>query len=262
MSKSLLDEPDPIPDGPDYAELALASLEGLELVTDDGEPMESTWHRKCMTLLIEQVEYHFRDRDDFYVGGNAFIYYSPAQARNRDFRGPDFFYVSNTTRQPPRPCWVVWNENLRRPDVVIELTSPTTREEDYGAKFRTYRDTLEVKNYFIYDPDARLLEGWRLDRRRYVPIRPDENGRLPSDELGLLLGTWEGEYLRDTMTWLRLFDPSGRPVPIPAEAARQEKEAEKQRADAEKQRADTAEAELARLKEQLARFQPGSEGPS
>jgi len=255
MSKSLLDEPDPIPDGPDYAEQALASLEGLQLVADDGEPMESTWHRKCMTLLIEQTEYHFRDRDDFYVGGNAFIYYSPAQARNRDFRGPDFFYVSNTTRQPPRPCWVVWNENLRRPDVVIELTSPTTREEDYGAKFRIYRDTLEVKNYFIYDPDARLLDGWRLDRRRYVPIRPDENGRLASDELGLLLGTWEGEYLRDTMTWLRLFDPSGRPVPIPAEA-------ERQRADIEKQRADTAEAELARLKEQLARFQPGSGSPS
>lgn len=247
MSKSLLDEPDPIPDGPDYAELALASLEGLELVTDDGEPLESTWHRKCMTLLIEQVEYHFRDRDDFYVGGNAFIYCSPAQARNRDFRGPDFFYVSHTTRQPPRPCWVVWEENLRRPDVVIELTSPTTREEDYGAKFRIYRDTLEVRNYFIYDPDARLLEGWRLDRRRYVPIQPDENGRLLSDELGLLLGLWEGEYLRDNMTWLRFFEPAGTPVAIPAEA--------------EKRRADAAEAELIRLKEQLARFQAG-EKPS
>lgn len=262
MSKSLLDEPDPIPDGPDYADLALASLEGLELVTDDGEPMESTWHRKCMTLLIEQVEYHFRDRDDFYVGGNAFIYYSPAQARNRDFRGPDFFYVSNTTRQPPRPCWVVWNENLRRPDVVIELTSPTTREEDYEVKFRIYRDTLEVKNYFIYDPDTRLLEGWRLDRRRYVPIRPDEHGRLLSDELGLLLGTWDGEYLRDNMTWLRFLDTDGRVVPIASEAAIQQANVEKQRAEAEKQRAEAAEAEIALLKEQLAKLQAAPEKPS
>jgi len=62
----------------------LAELASLDLITDDGEPMESTWHRKCMTLLIEQIEYHLRDRDDFYVGGNAFISYSPAPARKRE----------------------------------------------------------------------------------------------------------------------------------------------------------------------------------
>jgi Uma2 family endonuclease len=203
------------------ADRVLAELESLELITDDGATLETIWHRKCMNLLIEQIEYHFRDRDDFYVGGNTFIYFSPEQARNRDFRGSDFFYVSATTRQPTRECWVVWNENLRRPDVVIELSSPSTRDEDHGSKFRIYRDTLEVKNYFIYDPDTRLLEGWRLEKRRYVPIRPDENGRLYSDELDLYLGKWEGEYLRDTLVWLRFFYKNGQVFPIFVEAERQ-----------------------------------------
>jgi Uma2 family endonuclease len=219
----------------------LAELESLELITDDGVPLETIWHRKCMNLLIEQVEYHLRDRDDFYVAGNTFIYYSPQQVRNRDFRGPDFFYIGATTRQPTRECWVVWNENLRRPDVVIELSSPTTHDEDHGPKFRIYRDTLEVKNYFIYDPSTRLLEGWRLDSRRYSPIRPDENGRLLCDELDLLLGIWDGEYSRDNMTWLRFFDRAGTVLPLPAEA--------------EFQRAESLATENARLRELLAKAQ-------
>jgi Uma2 family endonuclease len=229
------------------ADRILAELESLNLITDDGVPMETIWHRKCMNLLIDQVEYHLRDRDDFYVGGNAFIYYSPKQARNRDFRGPDFFFVWETTRQPVRECWIVWEENLRTPNVVIELSSSSTRDEDHGTKFQIYRDTLRVGNYFIYDPETRLLEGWRLDKRRYVIIRPDENGRLLSDELGLLLGTWDGEFVRDNMTWLRFFHPDGTVVPT--------------RSEAEKARADDAIAEVARLRDQLARLQ-SAENPS
>jgi hypothetical protein len=48
----------------------------VELITDDGEPMESAWHRSQMNLLIEVIRYHWRDRTDYYVGGNMFIYYS------------------------------------------------------------------------------------------------------------------------------------------------------------------------------------------
>ncbi len=132
------------------------------------------------------------------------------------------------------------------------MTSPSTRDEDHGTKFRVYRDTLEVKNYFVYDPETRVLEGWQLEKRRYIPIRPDENGRLICDELDLLLGKWDGEYVRDNVTWLRFFDRDGNVIPIPAEA-------EHQRAEAERQRAEAADAEIARLKRLLAQQQTGSE---
>jgi Uma2 family endonuclease len=254
-----------------YADKILADLESLHLISSDGVPMESGWHVKNMTLLINQIEHHFRDRDDFYVGGNMFIYYSPQQARNRDFRGPDFFFVNDVNRYPLRKYWVVWEENLTTPDVVIELSSESTKDEDHGPKFRIYRDTLRVGNYFIYDPETRLLEGWRLEKgKKYVPIRPDSDGRLLSDKLDLTLGTWEGSYTRYADTWLRFFDRSGAVVPTSDESAEAEAarakaaaraatdetaraEAEKQRADVEHQRADALAAELAHLKDQLAK---------
>ena len=70
-----------------------ALLPKVELVDSDGVPMDSAWERKAMNLLIEQVEYQLRDRNDFYVGGNMFIYFSEEQAAKKNFRGPDFFFA-------------------------------------------------------------------------------------------------------------------------------------------------------------------------
>lgn len=272
MNVDLIDEPDPFPDKPDYSDQVLAVMESLDLVAEDGEPMESAWHRQCMNLLIDQIDQHHRDRDDFYVGGNMFIYYSPAQVKNKDFRGPDFFYVSDTTREPEREFWAVWNENLRTPDVVIELASESTRDEDRGEKFEIYRDTLRVPNYFIFDRESGELEGWRLERKRYVKLKPDRSGRLFSDELDLFLGAWQGRIARSDTNWVRFFDAQGVLLPtatefnaeraeaerMRAETEKQRAEAEKQRAESERVRADSAEAEIARLKALLAKHQSGS----
>ena len=63
----------------------IEKLKNLNLIDSDGEPLESSWHRDCATLLIEQILYFFLGRTDFYVGGNMFIYYSLAQVMNRDY---------------------------------------------------------------------------------------------------------------------------------------------------------------------------------
>ena len=274
----------------DFAkEKALADSEHLVLLEADGIPMDSYWHSCCINLLIEQVHFHAGDRSDYFVGGDMFVYFSVVQARNLDFRGPDFFYVSNTTREPARKYWVVWEEN-QTPDVVIELASESTRQEDYGAKFAIYRDRLRVGNYFIYDPETRVLDGWQLRGSDYVPIPRQPNGRLWSDKLGLHLGEWHGEHAGYIMTWLRWFTADEKVVPKFAEAEKHEKElerdradaekqradvekqradaekqradVEKQRADAEKQRADAEATETARLRELVAKLQAASVKPS
>src|SRR4051794_34382936 len=61
-----------------------------QLVESDGVPIDSPWHRAAIGLLIDSLTEHWRDRDDFYVGGDMFLYFSAEQVRNRDFRGPDF----------------------------------------------------------------------------------------------------------------------------------------------------------------------------
>lgn len=216
-----------------------------DLISEDGVPLESDWHRLAMTLLIDSVTLHFSGRDDYFVGGNMFIYFNRQQARNRDFRGPDFFFVWDVPLNPPRPYWAIWNEGGMYPDVIIELTSPTTIKEDHGIKKDTYERTFKTSEYFIQNPDKKKLEGWRLNGdKRYQPIEPNDQGRLWSNQLELWLGLWKGKYQGKQGIYLRFFDKSGNLVPSAAEQA----EAQTARADAEKHRADAAEAELARLK--------------
>jgi hypothetical protein len=58
-----------------------------DLIFDDGEPMESNRHRIAMNVLIRSINQAFANRDDFFAGGNMFVYYSSTQVRNRDFKG-------------------------------------------------------------------------------------------------------------------------------------------------------------------------------
>src|SRR5207237_2402806 len=134
------------------------------VVGTDGQSLESWWHRMAMNLLIEVVTYHLHQRNDFYVGGNMFIYFSTVQARNRDFRGPDFFFVEGVNREPMRPYWAVWLEGGRYPDVIVEILSPRTATEDRTTKKNIYEQVFRTAEYYCYDPETQQLEGWQLHR--------------------------------------------------------------------------------------------------
>ncbi len=229
----------------------------FDLLAEDGEPMDTPWHRSAMNLLIDVVRWHRRGRTDYYVGGNMFIYYGRRQMQTWEYRGPDFFVVDDVDGSRERRTWIVVDEEGRYPNVIVELTSPSTAREDHTTKKDIYERTFRTPDYFCYDPATRRLEGWRLNGSRYQALTPDERGWLWSAELQLWLGTWEGKYLGQPGVWLRFYDPDGQLVPTEAEAAQE-------RAEAERRRADAAEAELARLKAMLAdkgmtpRTEPGS----
>lgn len=142
-------------------------LPEVELVETDGEPLDSAWHRDAINLLVELVRSHLRGRKDYFVGGNMFIYFSLVQARNRDFRGPDFFYVSGVRHDPHRKYWVVWEEDGRYPDVIVELMSSSTATEDLTSKKSIYERTFRTPDYFCYDHEKETLQGWRLDPKTY-----------------------------------------------------------------------------------------------
>lgn len=209
-----------------------------ELIYDDGEPMESARHRQQMTVLIESLEYAWRDRSDFYVGGNMFLYFSETQARNNDFRGPDVFVVLNTTRRERR-SWVVWEEDGKAPDVIIELLSDKTEKIDRGEKMRVYGRSLKVGEYFLFDPFSGVFEGYELDplQGSYAPKAPDPQGRLRCTQLGLFLAKVKGNLYSVEADWLRWLDEDGRVLVMPSE-----------RAEAEAQRANQLAAELEALR--------------
>jgi Uma2 family endonuclease len=244
----------------------------IELPYEDGEPLESNWHRLQINLLADALDQHWKDRTDFFAGGNMFVYYSLTQARNRDYKGPDFFVVKGVDRSRQRHSWIVWQEGGRYPDVIVELLSASTAAEDLGPKKDLYEQVFKTFEYFCVNPDGYTLQGWRLMGTHYVPLQPDERGWLWSESLQLWLGLQTGRFQGAIEIWLRFFEPSGVLVPTAEETAREAQaradaeqtradaeqtraDAEQTRADAERARAEALEAENARLRAELARFQ-------
>ena len=237
-----------------------------ELVTDDGVPMESERHRAQMNLLIESLNLAWVHRRDFYCGGNMFLYYSALQAKKNDFRGPDVFVVLDTERRE-RKAWVMWEEDGKHPDVIIELTSESTAAVDRGEKKRIYARVVNVPEYFIYDPLTGALEGYQLDiqRREYDLVAPGANGRYASHRLGLELGIWHGRHADCDGPWLRWYTPDGKLLSTPreahAEAEARRAEAEARRTEAEARRAEAearrteAEQRASDLAERLAAYE-------
>lgn len=209
-----------------------------DLPYSDGEPMDSAWHRDCMTLLIDSLEYHWRGRKDFFVGGDMFLYFSPEHVFNKDFRGPDFFVVKGVDHEKRRHSYVAWQENSRLPCVIIELGSESTLKTDRGEKKKLYGETLGTNEYFVYDPTEPRLEGWRLTNGSgYGPLELETGMRMWSKELELYVGIWDGPFRESVDRWLRFFDVHGNLIPTYAEAAAAGQAA--------------AETELARLKAEL-----------
>ncbi len=204
--------------------------DATELWSDEPE-MESSRHYDQLALLVNCLEWNWRDRDDFFIGANLTVYYSRQQLRHREFLGPDFFLVQDTERRPRR-SWVVWEENGRYPDLIIELLSTSTAHIDRSSKMEHYQNQFRTPEYFWFSPDTLEFAGFRLVQQRYEPIAPSAQGWLWSDMLGYFLGV-DGEQLR-------FFTPGGDRLPTSHEAA----EHAQQQAEQERLRAQ-------RLAEQL-----------
>lgn len=236
----------------------------------DEPPMETYRHLMQQLALIATLRWHWRGRTDYFAGGNLTVYYSPTQSKSSELAGPDFFVALGVDGTRDRRSWVVWLEDGKYPNVIVELLSDSTKRKDRGEKKRIYEQVFRTPEYFLFDPYTFEFEGYRLVGGHYAPIPPDAQGRRACEQLDMLFGVVDGE--------LRLFTRDGMLIAKPeedAEAAQRRAEAEQQRAEAEQQRAeaaqqraeherrraDEAQAELARLREQL-RNARGGDDPS
>jgi Uma2 family endonuclease len=210
-------------------------VQGNGYPTSDGKPMaETDRHRDLMVDLIKVLQLFYALVPDVYVSGNLLLFYE--RGNKRRHVSPDVF-VSRKVPKRERLNYLVWEEG-KGPDLVIELTSSSTRHTDVSRKFRLYRDVLKVNEYFLFDPFGDYLDpqlqGYRLQRGKYVPIRPVA-GRLPSKVLRLHFEA----HGKD----LRLFDPAAeRWLPTPMEIVAETK------------------AEIQRLKQELKRLRSQRNG--
>jgi Uma2 family endonuclease len=165
---------------------------------------ETDWHRELMLIVIGILKRWYADDPDVYVSGNLLIFYD--QGNKRRHISPDCFVVKGVPKGN-RPNYLVWEEG-KGPDVVIELTSKTTKAEDVRKKPDLYREKLGVREYFLFDPTEDYLnpslQGFRRVKDEFRPVKSID-GRLPSKILGLHLER-DGRMLRlwnpETGLWL------------------------------------------------------------
>jgi Uma2 family endonuclease len=246
-----------------------------ELPEEDEVPLESYYHRLQINLLHELTYQLLKNRTDFYCGGNMFLYYDLQQAEgviqfvqgqrpSAPYKGPDFFVVlGGVDGTKDRKRWVVWHEGGRYPDVIIEITSPSTKSKDTKDSLLLYSKVFRTREYYWYDEGSGELVGYRLQGDDYVPIVPSARGWLWSEVLGVWLGVSDAPFLGWRYRWLRFYREDGSLVPTNAELA----EAERQRAEQECQRAEQerllreqAERRLAELEAELKRLREEAVG--
>jgi Uma2 family endonuclease len=211
----------------------LPPLPPADLYSDE-PPLETDLHLQQIIALLESLGWWWRDRHDYYASGNLTLYYSTKQLKTRDFRGPDFFVVLGV-EQRPRRSWMVWEEDGKTPNVIIEILSESTAKVDRGEKKQLYQDVLKVYDYFWFDPETQEFEGFTLVNGQYQSLPQNSQNLRWSEQLQLFLGVYEGR--------LRFFTPEGDLVSTPAEAARKEQ----QRANTAERRAERLAAKLREL---------------
>jgi Uma2 family endonuclease len=177
----------------------------IEYPTSDGQPMaETTLHRKVMSDVIEGLERRYADIADVWVGGNLFLYYE--KGNRKKSLAPDALLVRGVGKWD-RDSFFLWEE--KTPELIFEITSRSTRDEDQSHKKNTY-ERLGVAELVLFDPFGEYLEprlqGYRLERRRYRDIPLNGDGSLDLRTTGITVRP-EGARLRlvDTATQEKLL---------------------------------------------------------
>jgi len=262
----------------------------------DGQPMaETTANVVQMVDLVWELKalFSLQGRAPVTVGGNQFVYYNPANGR--DNISPDVYVVFGVEVLAPAK-WCTWVEG-KFPDIVFEITSPSTQAHDLSegprGKRRLYA-ALGAQEYYIYDPQQVMvppLLGYESRGGRMEPLAALAGGGVWSPLLGTELRPLAMARIewRPAGVWLRVIDPrTGEPIPVAEEehhelqATREQLTveerarlaAERRAADEERarlaadqarlaadQRAEQAEAELQTLHALLARRQDTDSTP-
>jgi Uma2 family endonuclease len=221
---------------------------------------DTDYHNLALMDLRQGLEDHFADVPDVYVASNLILYYEEGDPSKR--KDPDVL-VARKVGKHRRWFFRIWEEKAI-PRVLWEVVSRKTWRSDVGEKRWLYAQ-IGVKEYFLFDPEARYLhpplQGFRTVRGKSVPIESNADGSLTSKELGLrLLAAGERVRLFDRKSGLEILTRRERAEAEKrraeaekrrAEAGKRQAEAEKRRADQERKRADELAAEVERLRKRL-----------
>ncbi len=147
-----------------------AEIDWDTFLGSDGEPVAET-----VENAIQMVDLQFalrclletQGRVRVAVGGDQLMYDN--QRNGRDHISPDV-YVALDVAPGLRPTWKTWEEG-KFPDIVFEITSPSTEDVDRGSKLELYT-RLGAREYYIYDPQQVMVPPLRAYTRQGDTLAP------------------------------------------------------------------------------------------
>jgi Uma2 family endonuclease len=210
---------------------------GIVYPDSDGKPMaENTLQFEWIVTLKEGLERVFFDRPDVFVAGDLLWY--PVEGRPDISSAPDAL-VAIGRPKGYRGSYKQWEEGGIAPQVVFEVLSPNNRFGEMYRKLKFYEE-FGVDEYYLYDPDHNVLEGWRRVDDELQEIA-QMNGWI-SPMLGIRFDPSGSE--------LMIFGPDGRRFLSYQELAQQNDQLARERdlaaheRDAERHRAERLAAQL------------------
>jgi len=194
----------------------------------DGEPMAETAENMAQMIDLMfalSILLRSQERTQVVVGGNQLLYYN--EQNGWDHVSPDV-YVALEVAPGARSIWKTWVEG-KCPDIVFEITSPSTVATDLSekpkGKRRLYAD-LGAREYYIYDPNDKIeprFRGFELRHGRFESLPLLSSGGIVSPLLQVELRPMDmakGDQ-RPAGTYLRVIDPTtGAPVSVADEEHR------------------------------------------
>ena len=234
--------------------------------------MEATPQATQRKITLESFDLVHRQRPEVQVFNELLVQYTHGRKRERRRVVPDNMIVlyeqpiraKNSFNLPCQPAG---------PFCMLEYVSKESVRKNYEDNMRRYERELKVPYYLLFYPDAEEMTLYRLTGRKYVSVKPNQQGRVAIPELEIEVGLLEG--------WMRFWF-RGKLVPLPSDLQseleemqqklleerqarlaaeqreteeRQARLAAEQREAEERQARLAAEAELARLRAQSAQEQ-------
>lgn len=142
----------------------------------DGKPMaDNTKQLEYIVYLFDNLSALFADREDVFVAADLLWY--PVEGHPEICVAPDVF-VALGRPKGHRGRYLQWEENNTPPQVVFEILSPSNRYTAMIEKFRFY-EQYGAQEYYLYDPDTGVLNGWVRQGNRLVPVEQMEGWTSP-----------------------------------------------------------------------------------
>ena len=191
---------------PSYTYLPLTQSDLLNPQPGD-EFVHGERHDQTVQAILLNLRYHYRYNPTIAVLSQVQVVW-PNSALAQP--APDILVIPNVSEpERARPQFVV-AEEATQPTFVLEVTSPRFVDIDLEDKVTLYAQA-GVREYFIVDTGERLAQaamsygvlGYRLEDGVYIPIAPDDSGRLYSQSTRLWFapnGAQDGLLLIDKRT--------------------------------------------------------------